>query len=33
MLVQRLGVHAGQHGFMIENVNMLDVEVFEDLVL
>jgi hypothetical protein len=30
--VAATGVHAGQHGFMIEHVNMLGVEVFEDLV-
>jgi hypothetical protein len=29
--VQAIGVHAGAHGFMIENVDPFIVEVFEEL--
>ncbi len=29
--VSAIGVHAGKHGFMIENVNTFVVEVFEEL--
>lgn len=29
--VAAIGIHAGKHGFMIENVSEFVVEVFEDL--
>ncbi len=31
--VARIGIHAGRHGAMIENVDEFRVEVFEDLPL